>query len=89
MSTATLLFRWEDYRQFAADYYNALYDFNQLAAQPAAQSADNPETEEEARQRPPDPPVCPLQSYIKAKWWSRRARMFEHRMSPAAWFRYA
>jgi hypothetical protein len=20
-------FRWEDYRQFAADYYNALYDF--------------------------------------------------------------
>jgi hypothetical protein len=22
-------FRWEDCRQFAADYYNALYDFNQ------------------------------------------------------------
>jgi hypothetical protein len=36
-------FRWETYRQFAADYYNALYDFNQLAAQPAAQSEDNPE----------------------------------------------
>jgi hypothetical protein len=44
-------FRWEEYRQFAADYYNALYDFNQLAAQPAAQSEENPETKEEARQR--------------------------------------
>ena len=44
-------FRWEAYRQFAADYYNALYDFNQLTAQPAAQSDDNPETKEETRQR--------------------------------------
>lgn len=44
-------FRWEDYRQFAADYYNALYDFNQLPAQATAQSDVNPETKEEARQR--------------------------------------
>ncbi len=44
-------FRWEAYRQFAADYYNALYDFNQQQAQPAAPSEDNPETKEEARQR--------------------------------------
>ncbi|MCP3868539.1 MAG: hypothetical protein GY703_10660 [Gammaproteobacteria bacterium] len=25
-----LYFPWEDYRSFASDYYNALYDFNQL-----------------------------------------------------------
>jgi len=60
-------FRWEDHRQFAADYYNALYDFNQLPAHPAAQRDVNPESKEEARQRllfdrataptPADPPA--------------------------------
>ncbi len=61
-------FRWEDHRQFAADYYNALYDFNQLPPQTAAEDSDvNAETKEEARQRlmferatapiPTDPPA--------------------------------
>ncbi len=61
-------FRWEDYRQFAADYYNALYDFNQLPPHAAAEASDvNAETKEEARQRlmferatapiPTDPPA--------------------------------
>jgi hypothetical protein len=45
-------FRWEDYRRFAADYYNALYDFNQRPPQTATEEGDvNPETKEEARQR--------------------------------------
>ncbi len=45
-------FRWEDYREPAADYYNALYDFNQAPPQSAAAQDDaNVETKEEARQR--------------------------------------
>ncbi len=45
-------FRWEYYRQFAADYYNALYDFNQALAQTTPTGGDaNTETQEEARQR--------------------------------------
>ncbi|MCP3869776.1 MAG: hypothetical protein GY703_17120, partial [Gammaproteobacteria bacterium] len=43
---------WEDYRSFASDYYNALYDFNQLP--PLAKTAQgnvNSETKEEAKQR--------------------------------------
>ncbi len=45
-------FAWEDYRPFAADYYNALYDFNQLAQQSATEAGEvNLETKEEARQR--------------------------------------
>jgi len=61
-------FRWEDYRQFAADYYNALYDFNRLAPQTATEECEvNAETKEQARQRlmfdrataprPTDPPA--------------------------------
>ena len=61
-------FRWEDYRQFAADYYNALYEFNQLPPRTATEAGDvNPETKEGARQRlmferataptPTDPPA--------------------------------
>jgi hypothetical protein len=61
-------FRWEDYRQFAADYYSALYDFNQMPPQIATAEGDaSPETKEEARQRllfnrataprPTNPPV--------------------------------
>ena len=43
---------WEDYRPFAAEYYNALYDFNQLPPPSATARGDvNPETKEEARQR--------------------------------------
>ena len=43
---------WEDYRPFAADYYNALYDFNQQPPQTATEGGDaRPETKEEARQR--------------------------------------
>ena len=33
-------FRWEDYQPFAADYYNALYDFNQLPSQTATEEGD-------------------------------------------------
>ena len=45
-------FRWEEYREPAADYYNALYDFNQLPPQNATEAGNvNPETKEEARQR--------------------------------------
>ena len=45
-------FRWEDYREPAADYYNALYDFNQLPPPSATARGDvNSETKEEARQR--------------------------------------
>ena len=45
-------FHWEDYRQFAADYYNALYDFNQLAGQSVIEEGEgNPETKDEAKQR--------------------------------------
>ena len=43
-------FRWENYRQFAADYYNALYDSNQLPPHTATEGGDvNPETKEERR----------------------------------------
>ena len=62
-----LYFPWEDYRSFAADYYNALYDFNQLLPLTAAAGDINPETKEEAKQRllfdratmpkPTDPPA--------------------------------
>ena len=45
-------FSWENYREFAAEYYNALYDFNQLAGQRAAPEDDaNPEAKEKAKQR--------------------------------------
>jgi hypothetical protein len=45
-------FRWEDYRKPAADYYNALYDFNQTPILAATEeSEERPETKEEARQR--------------------------------------
>jgi hypothetical protein len=45
-------FRWEDYREPAADYYNALYDFNQAPPQTATAGGDaSLETQEEARQR--------------------------------------
>ena len=45
-------FRWQDYRQAAADYYNALYDFNQLPPTNAtAEDQINPETKDEAKQR--------------------------------------
>jgi hypothetical protein len=45
-------FRWEDYRQFAADYYNALYDFNQAPPQAATAGGESGlETQEGARQR--------------------------------------
>jgi hypothetical protein len=45
-------FRWEDYREPAADYYNALYDFNQASPQTATAGGDaSVETKEEARQR--------------------------------------
>ena len=45
-------FRWEDYRELAADYYNALYDFNQTPLLAATEESDaSPETKEEARQR--------------------------------------
>ena len=47
-----LYFSWEEYRSFAADYYNALYDFNQRPPRSTtAQDDVNPETKEEARQR--------------------------------------
>jgi hypothetical protein len=42
---------WEDYRSFAADYYNALYDFNQLLSLNATAGDINSETKEEAKQR--------------------------------------
>jgi hypothetical protein len=45
-------FRWEDYREPAADYYNALYDFNQAPPQAATEESEaRLETKEEARQR--------------------------------------
>ena len=44
-------FPWQDYRQFGADYYNALYDFNQASAQATVDEEVNPETKEEARER--------------------------------------
>jgi hypothetical protein len=46
-------FRWEDYREPAADYYNALYDFNQAPPQTATAGGDASleTTKEEARQR--------------------------------------
>ena len=61
-------FPWQAYRQVAADYYNALYDFNRLAPQTATEECEvNPETKEQARQRlmfdrataprPTDPPA--------------------------------
>ena len=44
--------RWEDYREPAADYYNALYDFNQAPPQATTEESDaRPETKEQARQR--------------------------------------
>ncbi len=50
--TILYCFRWEDYRQFAADYYNALYDFNQTPSEHTTTGDDSrPETREEARQR--------------------------------------
>ena len=61
-------FRWQEYRSFAAQYYNALYDFNQTAPGPVNEAGEvNPETPDEARQRllfnrttaprPADPPA--------------------------------
>ena len=60
-------FRWEDHRQFAADYYNALYDFNQAPPQTVTADDASTETKEEAKQRllfnrttapiPTNPPV--------------------------------
>lgn len=45
-------FSWEAYRQFAADYYNALYDFNQQQEVRATVEGDAiPETKDEAKQR--------------------------------------
>jgi hypothetical protein len=45
-------FSWEYYRQFAADYYNALYDFNQAPGAGATVDGNvNPETKDEAKQR--------------------------------------
>ncbi len=44
-------FPWQDYRQFGADYYNALYDFNQASAQATVPEEANPETKEQARER--------------------------------------
>ena len=45
-------FRWEDHRQFAADYYNALYDFNQAPPQTVtAEDNASTETKKEAKQR--------------------------------------
>ena len=45
-------FCWEAYRPFAADYYNALYDFNQQPPKAATGEGEvNAETKEEARQR--------------------------------------
>ena len=45
-------FHWEDYRQFAAAYYNALYDFNQAPPPGVTVEGDaSLETEEEAKQR--------------------------------------
>ena len=50
--TILYYFRWEDYRQFAADYYNALYDFNQTPPQHTATGENTiQETRGEARQR--------------------------------------
>ncbi len=61
-------FPWQAYRQVAADYYNALYDFNQLPPKKATLEAEiNPETKDAAKQRllferataptPTDPPA--------------------------------
>jgi hypothetical protein len=45
-------FPWQAYRQVAADYYNALYDFNQVPPKSAAEDDPiNPESKDEARQR--------------------------------------
>jgi hypothetical protein len=42
----------DEYRQFGADYYNALRDFNrQLPKKTCAKEEGNPETKEEAKQR--------------------------------------
>ena len=61
-------FPWENYRAQAADYYNALYDFNRRECRAAMEeNPEAPETKEEAKQRllfdratmqqPQDPPV--------------------------------
>ncbi len=45
-------FPWENYRQYAADYYNALYEFNRREEQAAKdENKAQPETKENARQR--------------------------------------
>lgn len=46
-------FSWEAYRQFAADYYNALYDFNlqQQEVRATVEGDAIPETKDEAKQR--------------------------------------
>ena len=45
-------FPWQVYRSFAADYYNALYDFNRAAPRPVNEGGEvNAETKDEARQR--------------------------------------
>jgi len=43
-------FPWEDYRELAASYYNALYDFN-ISKQLKEDSNKNKETKDEGRQR--------------------------------------
>ena len=43
-------FPWEDYRELAASYYNALYDFN-ISNQLKEEAAENKETKDEGRQR--------------------------------------
>ena len=43
-------FPWENYRELAASYYNALYDFN-ISTQLSQDPEENIETEDEARQR--------------------------------------
>ena len=43
-------FPWENYRELAASYYNALYDFN-ISTQLSEESKENIETKDEGRQR--------------------------------------
>ncbi len=46
------LFKWDDYRELAASYYNALYDFNKSKqTSSASPKKNNNETKEEGRQR--------------------------------------
>ena len=43
-------FPWEDYRELAVSYYNALYDFN-ISKQLKEDTIENKETKDEGRQR--------------------------------------